>query len=71
MTRLERDIGISVEMLAVFVRFWLTTNPPLPEPAQAGARYDSFVAALGRRLAKGPKLREEISEDIAAVDLPR
>ena len=69
MTRLERDLSISVEMLAVFVRFWLTTNPPLPEPAQAaakaqaGERYDGFVAALGRRLAKGPKLREEISED--------
>ncbi|WP_291298475.1 CopG family transcriptional regulator [Elioraea sp.] len=70
MTRLERDLGIAVEMLAVFVRHWLATNPPLPEPAQAaaraqaGERYDAFVAALGRRLAKGPKLREEISEDI-------
>lgn len=73
MTRMERDLGISVEMLAVFVRFWLTTNPPLPEPAQAaaraqaGERYDNFVAALGRRLAKGPKLREEISEDVPGV----
>lgn len=72
MTRMERDVGISVEMLAVFVRFWLTTNPPLPEPAQAaaraqaGERYDAFVAALGRRLAKGPKLRQEISEDVGA-----
>lgn len=70
MTRLERDVGIAVETLAVFVRHWLTTNPPLPEPAhaaaraQAGERYDAFVAALGRRLAKGPKLRQEISEDI-------
>ncbi|VIO72441.1 hypothetical protein CI1B_40860 [Bradyrhizobium ivorense] len=70
MTRMERDLGISVEMFAVFVRFWLTTNPPLPEPAQAaaraqaGERYDAFVAALGRRLAKGPRLRQEISEDI-------
>lgn len=70
MTRMERDLGISVETLAVFVRFWLTTNPPLPEPAQAaaraqaGERYDAFVAALGRRLAKGPKLRQEISEDV-------
>ena len=69
MSRLERDLVITVEMLAVFVRFWLTTNPPLPEPAQAaaraqaGARYDAFVAALGRRLAKGPKLLQEISED--------
>ncbi|TAJ95653.1 MAG: ribbon-helix-helix protein, CopG family [Reyranella sp.] len=73
MTRMERDLGISVEMLAVFVRHWLTTNPPLPESAQAaarakaGERYDAFVAALGRRLAKGPKVREEISEDVAGV----
>jgi predicted transcriptional regulator len=73
MTRMERDLGISVEMLAVFVRFWLTTNPPLPEPAQAaaraqaGERYDAFVAALGRRLAKGPKLRQEISEDVSGI----
>lgn len=73
MTRMERDLGISVEMLAVFVRFWLTTNPPLPEPAQAaaraqaGERYDAFVAALGRRLAKGPKVREEISEDVTGI----
>ena len=70
MTRMERDLGIAVETLAVFVRFWLTTNPPLPEPAQAaarakaGERYDAFVAALGRRLAKGPKLGQEISEDV-------
>jgi len=69
MTRLERDIGISVEMLAVFVRFWVATTPALPEPAaqaaraKAGERYDQFVVALGRRLAKGPKLRQEISED--------
>ena len=69
MMRLERDIGISVEMLAVFVRFWLATTPTLPEPAaqaaraKAGERYDAFITALGRRLAKGPKLRQEISED--------
>ncbi len=70
MTRLERDVGISVEMFAVFVRFWLATTPALPEPAAQAARaktaerYDAFVTALGRRLAKGPKLRQEIAEDI-------
>lgn len=70
MARLERDTGISVETLAVFVRFWLTTTPALPEPAaqaaraDAGARYETFVTALGRRLAKGPKLLQEISEDL-------
>lgn len=70
MTRMERDVGIAVETLAVFVRFWLTTTPALPEPAAQAARaksserYEAFVAALGRRLAKGPKLRQEVSEDI-------
>jgi hypothetical protein len=46
------------------------TAPALPEPAaqsaraKAGERYDAFVAALGRRFANGPKLRQEISEDV-------
>ncbi|MBB4428272.1 putative transcriptional regulator [Bradyrhizobium sp. CIR48] len=72
--RLERDMGISVETLALFVRFWLTTTPPLPEPAakaaraQGSARWDNFVAALGRRLSQGPKLRQEIPEDIQEND---
>jgi len=46
----------------------------LPEPAaqaaraKASERYEAFVTALGRRLAKGPKLRQEISEDINPTD---
>ncbi len=71
MTRMERDVGIAVETLAIFVRFWLQTTPALPEPAaqaaraKAGERYEAFIAALGRRLANGPKLRQEISEDLS------
>ncbi|CDN94536.1 MULTISPECIES: hypothetical protein [Rhizobium/Agrobacterium group] len=70
MTRLERDVGIAVETLAVFIRFWITTTPALPEPAAQAARaksserYEAFITALGRRLAQGPKLRQELSEDI-------
>ena len=50
---MERDVGIAVETLAVFIRFWLTTTPALPEPAaqaaraKAGERYEAFIAALG------------------------
>ena len=72
MVRLERDVGILVEMFAVFVRFWLATTPTLSEPvakaahAKAAERYGAFVTALGRRLAKGPKLRQEIAEDLGA-----
>tara|TARA_B100001778_G_scaffold274722_1_gene237466 strand:+ start:845 stop:1288 length:444 start_codon:yes stop_codon:yes gene_type:complete len=71
MTRLERDSGIAVESLAVFIKFWLATTPALPEPAaqaaraKASERYDQFVTALGRRLAKGPKLRQEITDDVS------
>jgi predicted transcriptional regulator len=67
--RLERDTNIAIETMALFVRFWLSTTPPLPDATQAATRakalerYDSFLDALGRRLAKGPKLRQEIGEE--------
>ena len=73
MERLERDVGIAVETLALFVRFWLTTTPALPEQAQAAARakgaerYHAFTEALGRRIAKGPTLLVEVSLDVAAA----
>ena len=68
--RLDRDVGIGVETLALFIRFWLTTTPQLPEPAQSAARakgaerYEAFLEALGRRLAKGSILFHEIPQDI-------
>lgn len=73
-TRLERDVGIGVEMIALFVRFWLSNTPPPPEAERAamrrqgGDRYDAFMEALGRRLAKGPKVGQEIGEDLPAQE---
>jgi hypothetical protein len=70
--RVERDVGIATETLALFIRIWLTSTPALPESVQADARakglqrYDGFVDALGRRLSKGPRLRQEIPEDVPA-----
>lgn len=67
--RLERDLGIAVEMLALFIRFWLTATPPVPDSAQAAARvkgaerYKGFVDALGRRLAAGRSFAREVSDD--------
>lgn len=69
MQRLERDLNIAVETTAVFVLFWLASTPQVPDSTQAATRakarerYGSFLDALGRRLADGPKLRQEISED--------
>ena len=31
--------------------------------AKGGERYDRFLEALGRRLANGPRLRQEVPED--------
>src|SRR5579863_2775560 len=72
--RLERHGRISSEALALFVRFWLTSTPPLPDAAQAAAqakgkeRYDGFVEALGRRVAKGRTLADEIAADIGPAE---
>lgn len=67
--RLERDLSIAIEALALFIKFWLTVTPSLPDSAQAAAqakgreRFDSFLEALGRRLAKGRSLLRDVSFD--------
>ena len=72
MERIERHVTISNEALAVFVRFWLTSTPQLPDSALAAAqtkgreRYEGFIEALARRLARGCKLADEISSDVGA-----
>lgn len=54
--KLDRNVEVGNEALALFVRFWLTANPPLPDAAVAAAhakgrdRYEGFVEALARRL---------------------
>ena len=69
--RLERDLGLDIEMLALFVRQWLVVMPAVPESAQAAARakgaerYGAFVEALGRRMASGSLFSREVSFDIA------
>jgi predicted transcriptional regulator len=71
--RLDRHVTISNEALALFVRFWLTSTPPLPDTTQTAAqakgreRYDGFVEALGRRLARGRTLADEIARDVDAA----
>jgi predicted transcriptional regulator len=57
--RLERDQRVVVQTLAEFVRhhFLVTAAPPESElasrRAQAEARYQSFIEAVGRQLAAG------------------
>ena len=68
--RLERHVTSSNEAIAMFVRFWLTSTPALPDTALSAAqtkgreRYEGFVEAIGRRLARGRKLADEVSLDV-------
>ena len=69
--RIERDLGVTAETLALFVRFWLTITPPLPSDAQTAAqikgreRFEGFVETLGKRLQKGQSFLREIPDDVA------
>jgi hypothetical protein len=68
--RLERDLTISVEAMALFIRYWLTITPSIPEDFQAVAqakgreRFASFLQMLGRRLASGHTLLREVTTDV-------
>lgn len=68
--RIERDLRVTADTLALFVRFWLTITPPLPAEAQAAAqikgreRYEGFVETLGKRLQKGQSYLREIPDDV-------
>lgn len=72
--RLERDVTISNEAIALFVKAWLTATPSLSagdqkaQNAKGQERYVGFLDALSRRLASGRLLRAEVSEDRSAKD---
>lgn len=67
---LDEDIAIVGETLSLFIRFWLTVTPPLPDSAQPSARakgverFEGFLQTLGRRLATGDRFLKELSRDI-------
>lgn len=62
--QLDQQTEITTEAVALFVRFWLTANPPLPDAARAAAqaqaneRYEGFVEALARRLEGRARLAD-------------
>jgi hypothetical protein len=56
--RIERDLHIMAETLALFVRYELTIHPPLADSDQAGRalgrqRFEAFVEQVGRAVAGG------------------
>jgi hypothetical protein len=67
-----RDVAIATETLSLFVRYFLTITPPLPQAEQDAARalgrqrFEVFVAQVGRRLGSDHRLVSEVLESIAA-----
>ena len=68
--RLERNIAISTEALALYVKFWLTVTPDLSPDAHSSAqlkgkeKYEAFLEALSGRIKKGRLLVNEIPQDV-------
>jgi FPC/CPF motif-containing protein YcgG len=66
--KLDYRAELNSEALALFVRFWLTANPVLPDAARAAAqaqgkeRFEGFIEALARKMEFGPRLSESIGQ---------
>lgn len=72
--RLERNLSITTETVALYIRFFLTVTPPLPEVDQDAARalgkerFDYFTTQLARRLAGGKNMICDVLEEISAEE---
>ncbi len=70
---LDEDLAVLGETLSLFVHFWLTMTPPLPDSAKQSARikgnerFEGFMQNLGRRLATGDRFLKELSRDMDSL----
>ena len=69
---LDEDLAVLGEAVSLFVRYWLTFTPVLPDATQASSRakglerFEGFMQTLGKRLATGDRFLKELSRDIEA-----
>jgi hypothetical protein len=67
---MDEDLAILGETLSLFIRFWMTLTPPLPDAAHPSARakgterFEGFLLTLGRKLATGDRFLKDLSRDI-------
>ena len=72
---IERDLAVSVEAMALFIRCWVTVTSSMPDNLQELAqakgrdRFASFLQMLGERLATGQRISNEVSADMR-LDVP-
>ena len=72
--KLEQDQNIAIETLALFIRYYLSVTPIVPDAHQVAAwaqgrgRFKEFVQHLGRQLQRGKGLVRELHEEIYPED---
>lgn len=74
LNKLDRDMTIVVETLALFVRTYLTITPPLASADQDSSnalgqkRFEFFIAQVGKRLGGTQNLVGEVLETIVQTN---
>jgi predicted transcriptional regulator len=74
--RLERDLAITTELTATFVRYFLMITPPIPESEHAAVRafgqlrFEQVVEEVARRLRTDRSLMARVMAKLAN-DLPQ
>ena len=60
--QLDREVQVLSEMLALFVRYFLTINPPLPRPAERrrDARTPAYAVFVGRLRGASPQAAPDL-----------
>lgn len=68
---IRKDVAVATETLGLFVRYFLTITPPLPQSEQEPARllgkerFDVFLGEIGRRIAENQRLVSEVLATIS------
>lgn len=68
--KLEQDQNIAIETLALFIRYYLSVTPMVPDAQQPAAwaqgrgRFAKFVQELGRQVQRGKSLVRDLHEEI-------
>ncbi len=71
---IDRDLAVTAETVALYVRYYLTITPPLPGSDQDAARalgrerFEIFVAQVAKRIASGGRLVADVMDRLGATN---
>lgn len=70
MNKLDRDLSVLTETVALYIQYELAITPPIPVTDQAAARaqarvrFKHFIERVARRMADGKSLINEVVEEL-------